>query len=296
MIIDLPINSPLEEIFNPLFNLKEIELFIKRDDMIHPFISGNKWRKLKYILQEAVALQKQHLVTFGGAHSNHLLATACAAAKFGFSSTGIVRGEPVESPTIFLSKLFGMQLIFEDRESYLDKNGLFKKHFNNNPNAYFIDEGGSGSLGAKGCSELIDELPEVFDHIFCAAGTGTTAAGILLGISSKSLNSKMHVVPVLKGADFLKQDIENLVKGSFFEFHSAYHFGGYAKTSDELLKFIKDFTTSTGILIDPVYTGKLLFAIYDLISKDYFARGSRILMVHTGGTTGTLGMANRFKL
>jgi 1-aminocyclopropane-1-carboxylate deaminase len=264
--------------------------------MIHPFISGNKWRKLKYILQEAVALQKQHLVTFGGAHSNHLLATACAAAKFGFSSTGIVRGEPVESPTIFLSKLFGMQLIFEDRESYLDKNDLFKKHFNNNPNAYFIDEGGSGSLGAKGCSELIDELPEVFDHIFCAAGTGTTAAGILSGISTKSLNSKMHVVPVLKGADFLKQDIENLVKGSFFEFHSAYHFGGYAKTSDELLKFIKDFTTSTGILIDPVYTGKLLFAIYDLISKDYFARGSRILMVHTGGTTGTLGMANRFKL
>jgi 1-aminocyclopropane-1-carboxylate deaminase len=296
MIIDLPINSPLEEIFNPLFNLKEIELFIKRDDMIHPFISGNKWRKLKYILQEAVALQKQHLVTFGGAHSNHLLATACAAAKFGFSSTGIVRGEPIESQTIFLSKLFGMQLIFEDRESYLDKNGLFKKHFNNNPNAYFIDEGGSGSLGAKGCSELIDELPEVFDHIFCAAGTGTTAAGILSGISTKSLNSKMHVVPVLKGADFLKQDIENLVKGSFFEFHSAYHFGGYAKTSDELLKFIKDFTTSTGILIDPVYTGKLLFAIYDLISKDYFARGSRILMVHTGGTTGTLGMANRFKL
>lgn len=296
MMIDLPINSPLEEIFNPLFKLKEIELFIKRDDMIHPFISGNKWRKLKYILQEAVALQKQHLVTFGGAHSNHLLATACAAAKFGFSSTGIVRGEPVDSPTIFLSKLFGMQLIFEDRESYLDKNGLFKKHFINNPNAYFIDEGGSGSLGAKGCSELIDELPEVFDHIFCAAGTGTTAAGILSGISSKSLNSKMHVVPVLKGADFLKQDIENLVKGLFFEFHSAYHFGGYAKTNDELLRFIKDFTNSTGILIDPVYTGKLLFAIYDLISKDYFARGSRILMVHTGGTTGILGMADRFKL
>jgi 1-aminocyclopropane-1-carboxylate deaminase len=296
MMIDLPINSPLEEIINPLFKLKEVQLFIKRDDMIHPFISGNKWRKLKYILQEAKELQKKHLVTFGGVHSNHLLATACAAAKFGFKSTGIVRGEYVESPTIFLSQLFGMQLIFEDRESYHDKYGLFKKHFNHNPKAFFIDEGGSGSLGAKGCSELIDELPGVYDHIFCAAGTGTTAAGILLGISSKSLNTKMHVVPILKGADFLKQDIDNLVKGTSFEFHPAYHFGGYAKTSDELLEFIKDFVSSTGILIDPVYTGKLLFAIYDLISKDYFVKGSRILMVHTGGTTGILGMASRFNL
>ena len=106
----------------------------------------------------------------------------------------------------------------------------------------------------------------------------------------------MHVVSVLKGADFLKQDIDNLVQGALFEFHSAYHFGGYAKTSDKLLEFIKDFTRSTGILFDPVYTGKLLFAIYDLISKDYFVKGSRILMVHTGGTTGILGMANRFKL
>lgn len=293
-MIDLPINSPLEEILNPLFKLKEVQLFIKRDDLIHPFISGNKWRKLKYILQEAEGLQKKHLVTFGGAHSNHLLATACAAAKFGFCSTGIVRGERLESPTIFLSQLFGMQLIFEDRESYHNKHGLFEKYFINNPEAYFINEGGSGILGTKGCSELIDELPDVYDHIFCAAGTGTTAAGILSGISSKSLNTKMHVVPVLKGADFLKQDIDNLVKGTSFEFHSAYHFGGYAKTSDELLQFIKDFTSSTGILIDPVYTGKLLFAIYDLISKDYFAKGSRILSVHTGGATGILGMVNRF--
>ena len=295
-MIDLPINSPIEEIIKPLFKLKEVQLFIKRDDMIHPFISGNKWRKLKYILQEALELQKEPLITFGGAHSNHLLATACAAAKFGFNSTGIVRGEHVESPTIFLSQLFGMQLIFETRENYQDKYGLFKKHFSNDPKAYFIDEGGSGSLGAKGCSELIDELPEVFDHIFCAAGTGTTAAGILSGISSQSLSTKMHVVSVLKGADFLKQDIDNLVQGALFEFHSAYHFGGYAKTSDKLLEFIKDFTRSTGILFDPVYTGKLLFAIYDLISKDYFVKGSRILMVHTGGTTGILGMANRFKL
>ncbi|MDP3470150.1 MAG: pyridoxal-phosphate dependent enzyme [Daejeonella sp.] len=294
-MIDLPIYSPLEEIFNPLFSLKGVQIFIKRDDMIHPFISGNKWRKLKYILLEAKEHQKKHLVTFGGAYSNHLIATACAAAKFGFNSTGIVRGENVENETLLLCRLFGMQLIFEDRESYRDKSLLFKKHFHKNQEAFFIDEGGSGSLAAKGCSELIDELPDVYDHLFCAAGTGTTAAGILSGINRKALSTKMHVVPVLKGADFLKNGIDNLTNGAFFEFHTDYHFGGYAKTSDALLNFIKDFTSSTGILIDPVYTGKLLYAIYDLISKDYFAPESRILAVHTGGITGILGMAERFK-
>ncbi|MDO8991837.1 MAG: pyridoxal-phosphate dependent enzyme [Daejeonella sp.] len=294
-MIDLPIYSPIEEIFNPLFSSKGVQLFIKRDDMIHPFISGNKWRKLKYILLEAKKLQKKHLVTFGGAHSNHLLAAACAAAKFGFSCTGIVRGENVENETLLLCRLFGMHLIFEDRESYRDKPALFKKHFNNDPEAFFIDEGGSGPFAATGCSELIDELTEPYDHLFCAAGTGTTAAGILSGINRKSMATKMHVIPVLKGSDFLKQEIENLSNGASFEFHSEYHFGGYAKTSDELLNFIKDFTSSTGILIDPVYTGKLFYSIYDLISKDYFVRESRILAVHTGGITGVLGMADRFK-
>jgi 1-aminocyclopropane-1-carboxylate deaminase len=294
-MIDLPIYSPVEEIFNPLFSSKGVQLFIKRDDMIHPFISGNKWRKLKYILLEAKKLQKKHLVTFGGAHSNHLLATACAAAKFGFNSTGIVRGENVENETLLLCKLFGMHLIFEDRESYRDKPDLFKRQFGNDQEAIFIDEGGSGPLAATGCSELIDELTEIYDHLFCAAGTGTTAAGILSGINRKSLATKMHVVPVLKGADFLKQEIDKLSNGASYEFHSEYHFGGYAKTSDELLNFIKDFTGFSGILIDPVYTGKLVFAIFDLISKDYFARGTRILAVHTGGITGILGMADRFK-
>ncbi len=263
--------------------------------MIHPFISGNKWRKLKYILLEAEKLNQKHLVTFGGAHSNHLLATACAAAKFGFLSTGIVRGEDLENDTLLLCRLFGMQLIFVDRESYRDKQNLFKKHFVHDPDAHFIDEGGSGGLAAIGCSELIDELKEVYDHLFCAAGTGTTAAGILLGLQKNSVPTKMHIIPVLKGADFLKQEIKNLAQGAPFEFHPDYHFGGYAKTSDELLTFIKNFASSTGILIDPVYTGKMFFSIYDLISKDYFARGSKILAVHTGGITGILGMAERFK-
>jgi 1-aminocyclopropane-1-carboxylate deaminase len=174
---------------------------------------------------------------------------------------------------------------------------LFEKYNSvNDPEAFFIDEGGSGSLWLpQAALNFLMSFLKLYDHLFCAAGTGTTAAGILSGINRKSLATKMHIVPVLKGADFLKQEINKLSNGASFEFHTEYHFGGYAKTSDELLNFIKDFTSSTGILIDPVYTGKLLFAIYDLISKDYFARGSRILAVHTGGITGILGMADRFK-
>lgn len=294
-MIEIPIYSPIEEITDPLFQTKEVQLFIKRDDMIHPFISGNKWRKLKYHLLEAEKLQKKHLVSFGGAYSNHLLATACAAAKFGFRSTGMVRGEEAENETLFLCKLFGMHLNFVDRESYRDQSALFDQYYHNDPDSFFIDEGGRGSLGAKGCSELINELEEVYDHLFCTAGTGTTALGILQGLRKKSVATKIHVVPVLKGADFLQVEIENQCQGQDFEFHQDYHCGGYGKINDELMDFIKTFTGSTGILIEPIYTGKLLYGIYDLIAKDYFARGSRILAIHTGGLTGILGMAKRFK-
>ncbi len=262
--------------------------------MIHPFISGNKWRKLKYILSGAESLNKKHLVTFGGAFSNHLLATACAAAKFGFKSTGIVRGEEVHNDVLMLCKLFGMNLLFTDRSSYQDKHSLYKTHFSDDPDTIFIDEGGAGELGVKGCSELLHELQENYDHIFCAAGTGTTAAGIIKGVQEHMIQSRVHVIPVLKGGSFLRPEIEKYT-GHPFEMHQKYHFGGYAKTSPELLAFIQSFCTSTGILIEPVYTGKMFFAVYDLIEKDKFEAGSRILTVHTGGLTGILGMSSKLK-
>jgi 1-aminocyclopropane-1-carboxylate deaminase len=294
-MIDLPINSPIEEIKHPDFEQKGIQVFVKRDDLIHPYISGNKWRKLKYILSEAEALKRKHLVTFGGAYSNHLLATACAAAKFGYHSTGFVRGENQDNPTLLLCQLFGMKLEFIDRESYQYKRELFYKYFKQDLNAFFIDEGGAGEAAVKGCSELIDELNDNYDHIFCAAGTGTTAAGILKGIEKNQLPSKLNVIPVLKGADFLKEDIANFSGSRSFNFHPDYHFGGYAKTTPELIEFIKSFTSSTGILIDPVYTGKMFYSIFDLISKDVFPPGSRILAIHTGGSFGILGMAEKFR-
>jgi|SRR5690606_17909737 len=295
-MIDFSFNSPVEELSFPLFKEKGLRLFIKRDDLIHPFISGNKWRKLKYILRKALQEKKNHLVTFGGAWSNHLLASACAAAKFGFKITGIVRGEEVNNSTLFLCRMFGMQLRFVSRENYRDKKSLFDFFYKTDTHSFFIDEGGASEEAALGCAELINELEENYSHIFCACGTGTTAAGIINGIASQQYSSRFHGIPVLKNGGFIRTEIQNYLKAdSIFELHTGYDFGGYAKTSAELLEFIKNFSSRTGILIDPVYTGKMLFAIFDLAAKDYFKKGDKILAIHTGGLFGVLGMEDKFK-
>jgi 1-aminocyclopropane-1-carboxylate deaminase len=295
MDIDLEFHSPVHQIKNQLFDQQGLKVFIKRDDLIHPIISGNKWRKLKYLLRQARAENKNNLVTFGGAYSNHLLATAAAAARFGFKATGIVRGEPVLNDTLFLCRLHGMNLLFADRVSYRDKLALFQKYFADDPEAFFIDEGGASAAGAKGCSELINELPETYDHIFCACGTGTTAAGIMNGIQKHQLCTRFHAVPVLKNSDFLKDEIDRfLLSPVNFNLHTAYHFGGYGKADERLIEFIKGFVAATGILIEPVYTGKMLYALYDLAAKNYFKTGSSILAIHSGGIWGLLGMKDRF--
>ncbi len=293
--IDLEIYSPVQQINHPLFAERGLSVFIKRDDLIHPLISGNKWRKLKYVLQKARAQQKQHLITFGGSYSNHLLATAAAAALFGFKSTGIVRGEPVDNPHLFLCRLHGMKLIFTDRERYRNKMQLFDTYFGNDNDAFFIDEGGASAEAAQGCSELINELDEVFDHIFCACGTGTTAAGIINGIDQHQLPTCFNGIPVFKNGGFIAAEIEKyLIKKHDYQLHTAYHFGGYAKTSAQLIKFIEEFIPLTGIMIEPVYTGKMLYAIFDLIKNNYFSSGSKILAIHTGGILGLLGYQNQF--
>lgn len=293
-MINLDFHSPEEEINHPLFREKGIKIYLKRDDLIHPFISGNKWRKLKYLLQKAEVECKTHLVTFGGVWSNHLLATACAAAKFGFKSTGIVRGEDINTDTLIFCRMFGMSLLFADRESYRDKRNLYDLHFQNDSTAFFIDEGGCSMEAAKGCAELVDELEQEYQHIFCACGTGTTAAGIINGLSATTTSTLFHAIPVLKG-DFLKKEINKLLlRASEYEFHPDYHFGGYAKTQPELIQFIRNFASTTGILLDPVYTGKMMFAILDLAKNDRFLHGSKILAIHTGGLFGLLGMKDKF--
>jgi len=295
MDIHLEIFSPVHQIKNKLFNELDLKVFIKRDDLIHPIISGNKWRKLKYILLKAKAQNKTHLVTFGGAYSNHLLATAAAAAKFGFKAIGIVRGEAVNNDTLFLCKLHGMELIFTDRDSYRDKHTLFEKYFGNNVEAFFIDEGGASAEGARGCSELVNELEETYQHIFCASGTGTTAAGIINGINEHQLSTQFNAIPVFKNGGFIKNEIDRfLTAPADYHLHTDYHFGGYGKTTPELIKFIKQFVTDTGILIEPVYTGKMLYALFDLAQKNYFKPDDKILAIHSGGIWGLLGMKDKF--
>ena len=286
--------SPEEEILYAPFQKKGLRFFMKRDDLIHPFISGNKWRKLKYQLEEASQQGKTHLVSFGGAYSNHVLALACAAAKFGFRATAFIRGEEVSNAMLSLCRTFGMSLKFVSREAYKDKTQLFELHFKDQEDAYYIAEGGAGVLAEKGCREIIQELHNSYDHIFCAGGTGTTAAGIINALANKE-QTQFHLVPALKNGAFLRKDIEPLLdRPRDFRIHTSYHFGGYAKTSPELIDFIKKFAAETGILLDPVYTSKTMFAIQDLAENDYFKGNEKILMLHTGGLFGMLGMMDKF--
>jgi len=295
MNIDLEIFSPVQQINNPLFAERGLSVYIKRDDLIHPIISGNKWRKLKYLLKKAQGQNKTHLVTFGGAYSNHLLATAGAAARFGFKATGIVRGEEVNNDTLFMCRLHGMELIFTDRESYRDKQALFNKYFGDDENAFFIDEGGASPEAAQGCSELVGELTDPYDHVFCASGTGTMAAGIINGITDHKLPTVLHSIPVFKNGGFIAGEIDKLLSApAGYQLHTDYHFGGYGKVNNDLINFIKRFVADTGILIDPIYTGKMLYAIYDLADKNYFRPGSSILAIHSGGIWGLLGMKDKF--
>ena len=294
-MIELKFHSPVEEVNFASITKYGVKLYFKRDDLIHPFISGNKWRKLNYNLLKAEELGKNHLVTFGGAFSNHVLATAAAGAKFNFKTTAFIRGEEADNQLLDFCKLFGMNLIKVSREAYQNKEDLYHDYFKNDNSTYFIDEGGFGALAEKGCREIITELTEEFDHIFCSGGTGATSAGILNALHLHNLKTQFHLVPALKGGSFLEKDIKSLLVDDIkYHIHDEYHFGGYAKTTVELIQFIKDFTQQTGILIDPVYTSKTLFAIQDLASKNHFKKDDKILMIHTGGLFGILGMLNKF--
>jgi 1-aminocyclopropane-1-carboxylate deaminase len=286
--------SPVHEIREPLLAEKGLRLYLKRDDLIHPFVSGNKWRKLKHTLQSAKQRTDSHLVTFGGPWSNHLLAAACAAASHGMHSTAFVRGEAVQNYNLMLCRIFGMKLLFSTRESYRNKRVLFDAHFKDVAGAFFVDEGGAGPEAVLGCSELVAELPQVYDHIFCAAGTGTTIAGLAKGVAEQRLPTRLHAACVLKNAEEIALVVSRHAADSLLTVHPDFHLGGYAKTTPRLLQFVAGFARSTGILLDPIYTGKMMLGIYDLIEKGFFNRGESILAIHTGGLTGAAGKQAEF--
>lgn len=279
------VESPIEQILLPEFNHNQVTVYIKRDDLLHPFVSGNKWRKLKHVLADAKQLNKTHLVSFGGAYSNHLLALASAGANFGFNTTAFVRGDEVTNYMSDLCKTFGMQLIFTTRTAYQNKKSLYDNFALQNPNTYFIDEGGKGALAAKGCEEILAENVAGFTHTICAVGTGTTLAGLAKAANQK--NMLAEGICVLKGAEKQDQEIAQLA-GHEVKVHHQFSRGGYAKTDAELFQFIDYFAAATGILIDQVYTAKMLMAVKQLIAENYFLPGSKLLLIHTGGTFGLL--------
>ena len=270
----------------------QIEAAMLRLDLLHREVSGNKWFKLRYNLDEAKARGKTHIVTFGGAWSNHIAATAAACHMEGLPCTGIIRGEaaPALSPTLEQAQRYGMQLHFVSRETYRQKENInWKDQY---PNSFIIPEGGHNALGAMGCKEILPLVSyEDFTHIACAVGTGTTLAGL---INSALAQQEVLGFPVLKGAAYLQQEVEALLEpnaDAHWQLLHDFHLGGYAKLSPELIAFINTFYQETQVPLDIIYTGKMALGVQQLAQQGYFPPGSRILLIHTGGLQGNLSLA-----
>lgn len=276
-----------------IINHPNITLYIKREDLLHRYISGNKYRKLKYNLVQAQKENKQILLTFGGAFSNHILAVAASGKEFGFKTIGVIRGEELrdkinENPTLQKAQDFGMAFEFVTREIYRDKgNSKFieqlKEKFGD---FYMIPEGGTNDLAVKGCEEILTADDEKFNYICCSVGTGGTISGV---INCSKSGQQVLGFPALKG-DFLTEDICRFAAKSNWDLITNYHFDGYGKVSEDLIQFINGFYQKYKIPLDPIYTGKMVFGVMDLINKNYFPENSKILMIHTGGLQGIIGM------
>lgn len=276
-----------------------IELYIKREDLVHPIISGNKFRKLKYNLQEAKRLGCKKLLTFGGAFSNHIVAVAGAGAEFGFETIGIIRGEELkdkiqENPSLLKAQQFGMQFNFIDRNQYRDKMdpnflALLTARYGS---FYLIPEGGTNELAIRGCEEILTAADKIaFSHICCAVGTAGTLSGI---INTSNADQQIIGFSSLKGS-FLSEVICNFAQQKNWSVIESYHFGGYGKVTDELIRFMNAFYDKYQVPLDPIYTGKMMFGILDLIQQNYFPPHSKIVAIHTGGLQGIAGMNQRLQ-
>jgi len=282
-----------KEISHPIFTEKEVRLFIKRIDKIHPFVSGNKWFKLKYNLIEAKKKRHNTLLTFGGAYSNHIAATAFAAQEKGLKSIGIIRGEehlPL-NPTLHFAIESGMKLHYINRRYYAEKtSSVFLEKLKSQFGEFFlIPEGGSNELAIQGSTEILD-TNDTQDYICCAVGTGGTIAGIING---SNVSQTVIGFPAIKGLNQLEKNIINWTNATNYIFINDYVGKGYAKISNELLDFINEFNSTHNIPLDAIYTGKMMMGILDLVAKDFFPKGSSILSIHTGGLQGNKGMCER---
>lgn len=292
--------SPNQKVVYTSLHHKPLNLWIKRDDLLHPDISGNKYRKLRYNVEQAHKRGFDTLLTFGGAFSNHIAAVAAAGNELGFKTIGIIRGEELngnekmlaENSTIQFAKGQGMQFRFVSRSDYrLKETAEFieklKREFGD---FYLVPQGGTNEFAVRGCEEILTEEDVDFDYICCAIGTGGTISGI---INSAKPHQKVLGFPALKD-DFLDREIAKYVHTTDnWQLVKEYHFGGFAKINAELVQFINDFKDQTQISLDPIYTGKMLFGIVDLHKKGFFNESDKILAIHTGGLQGIEGMNKR---
>lgn len=339
-----PHPTPIQEIHDPLLKRHGVRLLLKRADLVHPVISGNKWYKLKYNLLEARQQGVSTLLSFGGAYSNHIHALAGVGSEYGFKTIGVIRGEAHEplNPTLRFAVAQGMVLHYLSRADYRLKQTpqLIEQLRQRFGDFYLIPEGGTNALAVQGCSEMLADVREGFDVVVCACGTGGTLAGLIAGLDGER---RVLGIAVLKGAEFLRDEVRRLLeehaqlsdwhnhpplwqrgaRGDLLHYPSAanplqspfakggdggieaaeqdrsvlagwqiecgYHHGGYAKTTAELLAFMARFDAAHGVKLDPVYTGKLMFALYDMIEQQRFARGTTLLAIHTGGVQGRAG-------
>lgn len=296
------INSVNEKINLDILTQKGISLYLKREDQSHPLYGGNKVRKLKYHVLNALEENYSSFLTFGGAWSNHIFASAAFFNEIGKPIVGIIRGEEPNdySDTLVFAKEKGMEFDFISRSEYRRRydTDFLEKIKEKYPNTYIIPEGGSGKRGVLGCTEILTKTDQEFDYICSGAGTGGTMAGLTLSLG---LHQKSIAFSALKGGNFLVNDIHQLMDQYSEDYpveqlkkqlsiQTDYHFGGFAKSTPELIQFMRDFYAKTNIKLDHIYTAKMFFGLLDMIKNDYFSRNTKILAIHTGGQQGLKGL------
>jgi 1-aminocyclopropane-1-carboxylate deaminase len=302
----MTILSELQTLHHPIFTEHNVRVQVKRDDIIHPIISGNKWRKLKYNLEHVQDKQDyQGILTFGGSYSNHIHALAFACYQQSIPCIGIIRGEEhyANNFTLSWARYWGMKLHFVNRTTYRQRHDseYLAQLQHDFPDYFIIPEGGSNEFAIPGVADIMFELNQQtdFDTLITPTGSGGTLAGLITGdLQSSDTQHKILGIAVLKGADYLKSEVEKLVPNSSDE-HTNWHLltdfhrGGYAKFSPCDAKKILEFNQVTGVDFEPVYSGKMILALFDLLNQGYFAKGERIVLLHTGGMQGVGGMIER---
>ncbi len=298
-MLSLNLPSPIQLLTHPIFDAHQLTVHIKRDDLIDPNISGNKWRKLKYNLQAAQQQNCNALASFGGAYSNHLRAVAAAGAGLGLATFGFVRGEPsaIINQNLRFCQQAGMTLFYIDRATYRQKYypdvfSQLQAQIPENFNPYWLPDGGSNHYAVKGCAELIPEITQQLgfcpNYFVCPVGTGGTLAGLATALDGHQSATRALGIAVLNDSSYLKSLVDALLlgynnKGCDFTIFDQFTFGGYAKTNDELLNFMRLFEETYAIPLDFVYSGKMVYGVLQLAQQGYFAKNSSLVLLHTGG-------------